>query len=293
MPTFSFRLFRRLIAGLFALAHLTSGTLELSLHATFAQPVIAWILSGFEMILIGWFITAAIVKPILKKPHTVAQELFSSFAMFILSIVLSLVALTVSLKSEGMKEPHIMVISGIWLRVLVFASFSQVAYTFSFFILVGMTAATYDRSIWLRNMDGSPSPFSMTILLSFMLPCIFKPCNTVYMASLTAQDDNISPSRPHCYDRVTCNCPAKEGPVSDLPVTTTTHTNSLDETAVSQLATPLKSRSQVLSNLVPWRNSGTTMSLSKSLIEIPDAAQRRMSYPVALNRGQDDILVGM
>ncbi|KAF9268735.1 hypothetical protein L218DRAFT_984104 [Marasmius fiardii PR-910] len=324
MSTFSFRLFRRLIAGLFALAHLTSATLELSLHAAFSQPILAWTLFGIDMVTIGWFFTAAIVKPALKKRHTVTEELFSAFVMFVLSVVLSLIALTVSMKTSEIEKPRVILIARIWLRVLVFTSFSQFVYVCGFFILTGMTMVTYDHSIWERNMDGSPSPFSMTILLSHMLPFIFQIKMRNNRASLTPEDDDLEMngsstgrSRPNCYGYGrSCNCRFTEkdsgglglGPVvtdSDFCGTTTDAGTTNADVSVNMAASVYESISQASvsepfdcrsRNLAPWKwktsriTKFTTVSLSKSLIEIPDAVQRRMSYPVVL-RCQDDILV--
>ncbi|KAJ8076905.1 hypothetical protein PM082_001328 [Marasmius tenuissimus] len=297
MSILSFRTCRRLIAAFFALAHLASCTLQLVLHAAFTQPAISWILCGLETVIIAWFITAAFIQPILKLSHTVISEIVSSFIMFTLSIVLALIALTAPTKSEELSKPHVAVVVGVWLRILVFTSFAQVAYAFLFFVLSGVVSVTYDRSIWIRNTDGSPSPFSMTILLSFILPSVFKPFNTTYRAALTPQEDCTSTPRSHCVDPNSCSCPPlKHAPLVDDSTRASVPTD-INDTGTQPVAAP-----QIESTLPRTRRSQmflnphlkkSCMSLSKSLVEIPDAAQRRMSYPVVLTRWQEDAVVGI
>ncbi|KAL0577744.1 chromatin-remodeling complex subunit ies6 [Marasmius crinis-equi] len=293
------------LSALFALAHLAACTVQLVLHAAFRQPVISGVITGLEMIVIAWFITIALVKPILKMPHTIIHEIASSFLMFTLSIgsqhlsieptridtdlahtlplVLALVALTAPINAEEIAKPHVAVIVGVWLRILVFTSFARVV------------SVTYDRSIWVRNMDGSPSPFSISILLSFMLPCFFEPYDTAYTASLTPRDGTVSAHDNLCIDPRSCNCPPLKRPmmVDETPAaaneTTTAQTAATPQTDPQTDPGPSRTRNSLLSISLGNRSS---MSLSKSLVQIPDAAQRRMSYPVALPRCQDDAMLG-
>ncbi|KAI3609575.1 hypothetical protein WG66_001168, partial [Moniliophthora roreri] len=122
MSILSFRLIRRFIAGLFALSHIGTLTLQLILHSAFTQPVVSWVMGIFEMVVIAWFITAALIKPIMKVPHTIMHEIFGSFTMFVGGTVLALFALTVTISPEVVKGP-LGTIMAIWIRMLVFSVF--------------------------------------------------------------------------------------------------------------------------------------------------------------------------
>jgi len=118
--------------------------------------------------------------------------------------------------------------------------------------LVILTLATYDREVWARDIDSSPSPFSIPIIFA----CLFPQLSTRFSATrLLIQQEYSEPTPSFCLPH--CNCSNKVG---SPPLASAIHIHS---SGAGNNATD---------------NSGSLRP--SSLVRVPNAAERRTSIIV-------------
>src|SRR6266704_2061402 len=82
-------------------------------------------------------------------------------------------------------------------------------YGAGFILAAILTVPAFDRDVWIRDIDASPSPFPISVLFAFYFPC----CCSLPLNECDAPDSPVVPSIP-CFPG--CNCPAK----LPMPITT-------------------------------------------------------------------------
>ncbi|KAK7473016.1 hypothetical protein VKT23_001120 [Stygiomarasmius scandens] len=70
------------------------------------------------------FACSAVIKPLLRISHSVAEEVFSSFAVFVLSTALSLFAASAEVKPDEVSNPRLNFAMIFWIRVIVISMFT-------------------------------------------------------------------------------------------------------------------------------------------------------------------------
>lgn len=73
-----------------------------------------------------------------------------------------------------------------------------------------VTVLAFDKDVWIRDIDSTPSPFPIPILIEFLH---LRPSTWLRREG---NSDPTSPCRIHCI--LPCNCPAKLPPREDAGV---------------------------------------------------------------------------
>jgi hypothetical protein len=96
----------------------------------------------------------------------------------------------------------------------------DLAYTFGFLLVALLTVPAFDRDVWLRDLDSSPSPFPMHVLFAFVFPCLAPFFEATRF--LVPQSSTQEPPSLVCLPG--CNCELNKVPIDqdDLPVAATT-----------------------------------------------------------------------
>lgn len=128
--------------------------------------------------------------------------------------------------------------------------FLDLGYIIALLITTMITAAAYDQDVWIRDIDSSPSPFPISILLSFVL-------RRQSSSSSTPAERLL----PLCLPG--CSCAVKLHP------STTIGSGIPSPTTDALTAEPPR-----------------TESLRGELVRIPSAADRRASIVIAFEVGR-------
>jgi hypothetical protein len=96
----------------------------------------------------------------------------------------------------------------------------DLAYTFGFLLVALLTVPAFDRDVWLRDLDSSPSPFPMQVLFAFVFPCLAPFFEATRF--LVPQSSTQEPPTLVCLPG--CNCELNKVPIDqdDLLVAATT-----------------------------------------------------------------------
>ncbi|KAF5345302.1 hypothetical protein D9758_008452 [Tetrapyrgos nigripes] len=154
----------------------------------------------------------------------------------------------------------------IWIRLIVIGMFAHFGCTISLSLVTLLTNFAFDPNVWILDIDASPSPFPAPILLAYVFPCLF-PRPREMSFSLTGDSNNTpNPNRDVCYSNGPWNCPAKPSTLQVqnpqyIPVASSDASSSFPK--IAQTSGHMK------------------VSASKLLVQVPDAAQRRMSCSVS------------
>lgn len=182
--------------------------------------------------------------------------------------VLSLIVASVDLKDGTQMENVLIGLKGlIFTNTLIrmFLPFDRVdlahvdidiTYTFCFILVAILTVCAFDRDVWYRDIDSIPSPFPMMVLFLFVLPCLRRqpPPDPIL------EDTEVVHSGTYCLPG--CNCRAKP------------------ELASSPTISRTPEQPPQLGDLFRF---GSNSSLSRSLVRIPDAIERRSSIIIAFD----------
>ena len=96
----------------------------------------------------------------------------------------------------------------------------DLAYTVGLLLVALLTVPAFDRDVWLRDLDSSPSPFPMQVLFAFVFPCLAPFFEATRF--LVPQSSTQDPPSLVCLPG--CNCELNKFPIddSDFPVAVTT-----------------------------------------------------------------------
>lgn len=116
-------------------------------------------------------------------------------------------------------HPYAFLLSIVNRRVTRFVDI-DLAYTVGFLLVALLTVPAFDRDVWLRDLDSSPSPFPMQVLFAFVFPCLapFFEATRFLVPRSSAQEP------PSLFCLPGCDCEMNKFPINqhELPVAATT-----------------------------------------------------------------------
>ncbi|KAJ3569598.1 hypothetical protein NP233_g4942 [Leucocoprinus birnbaumii] len=179
---------------------------------------------------------------------SVASEAIGLFALFPFHLILALIIATTEFKEKT--SP--VVVYFLLQTFVISSSTIHILYTTGLIVVVMLTVSAFDGDVWVRDIDSSPSPFPISIILDFLCPRQLKGWRGAQLTSdiPTASPRLVrSPSPPYHGD---CR-PIK----------------------------PLESLQP--GHMIPEgeRTSRSSRTLSQDLIRIPNAAEQRASIAVS------------
>ena len=91
----------------------------------------------------------------------------------------------------------------------------DLAYTVGLLLVAFLTVLAFDRDVWLRDLDSSPSPFPMQVLFAFVFPCLAPFFDATRF--LVPQSSTQEP--PSLFCPPGCNCERNKFPIDqhELP----------------------------------------------------------------------------
>lgn len=131
----------------------------------------------------------------------------------------------------------------------------DLAYTGCLLLIALLTVPAFDRDVWLRDLDSSPSPFPMQVLFVFVFPCLVPLFEATRF--LVPQPSSQEPTPVFCLPG--CNCELKNHP-PDF--------ESIDQHELPVVATT--------------RSAPANVS-ARTLIRVPTAVEQRDSIQIMLN----------
>ena len=95
----------------------------------------------------------------------------------------------------------------------------DLAYTVGLLLVALLTVPAFDRDVWLRDVDSSPSPFPIQVLFAFVFPCLAPLFEATRF--LVPQSSTLEPPSLVCLPG--CDCELNKFPTDehDLPVAIT------------------------------------------------------------------------
>ncbi|SJK97902.1 uncharacterized protein ARMOST_01158 [Armillaria ostoyae] len=188
-----------------------------------------------------------------RKSQAVALDFAAVVLLLPFSMILSLFILDVELGSKN----EVLLRALLALQILIIANTAIIAgYALCLGFIAIMTACFFDPGVWQQDIDSTPSPFPMRYVLCrlslFLFPCFSS-------GESIAQPTSEGHSPEICLPG--CNCRPK-------PSMMQTTSNNIEHS----------------SSIVPSsqdQNLGkSTMSLSRSLVRLPDEVERRTSIAI-------------
>ena len=132
----------------------------------------------------------------------------------------------------------------------------DLAYSVGLLLVVLLTVPAFDRHVWIRDLDSSPSPFPMQVLFAFVFPCLVPLCEATRF--LAPQSSSHEPTSSSCFPG--CNCELNKSP-PDF------------EESMDQHELPVAARTRNTEN--------TPASVSaRTLVRIPNAIEQRDSIVI-------------
>ncbi|KAJ7928498.1 hypothetical protein B0H13DRAFT_2311437 [Mycena leptocephala] len=164
---FTFRTFRKLLLGTILLISTVSLVLSIYLKPFFIHPNSAYVLVGILDGLIFAIILAIFRKILFGSAQSVATETLGLFTLLPFALILVLYCISLSV----IPDPAALGIFAI-LQILMFiGAILHGLYTIGLISTAMLTVCAFDRDVWCRDIDSSPSPFPMWFLLGFICPC--------------------------------------------------------------------------------------------------------------------------
>ena len=118
-----------------------------------------------------------------------------------------------------------------------------------------LTVIAFDRDIWRRDLDSSPSPFPMQILFAFVFPCLAPHFEATRF--LVPQSNSQEPTSLFCLPD--CNCELNKCPLDFESI----HQHELSVTATTRSL-----------------NSASPIVSARTLVRIPNAVEQRDSIVI-------------
>lgn len=160
-------------------------------------------LYGRKLILLSVFAHQSLSKScriftkVVHKPQLVSVEATWTFALLPFEILLGL--FSVNLNIANMPTAHtayLCLATLIWLNAAL-----VVIYVTTIILLAILTQVLHDQDVWSRDIDSSPSPFPLHIIVTYALSSLTRPFSLV-----TRQNRPTSPvSKEHCLPGCTCS----------------------------------------------------------------------------------------
>ena len=96
----------------------------------------------------------------------------------------------------------------------------DLAYTVGLLLVTLLTVPAFDRDVWLRDLDSSPSPFPIQVLFAFVFPCLAP----FFEATRFLVPQSSTQEPPSLFCPPGCNCELNKFPIDqhELPAAATT-----------------------------------------------------------------------
>ncbi|KAF8070413.1 hypothetical protein FPV67DRAFT_1018660 [Lyophyllum atratum] len=246
-----FSTFRKFLLGLIIAISCISIGLCIPLLPVLRDRKIFWMIVSIQSACLVRSLWSALRKPLLKHHQSVANETIGLILLLPFELVLALVTATSPLERERTSR-----LTPTILQVFVLVNaVINLSYTACLLLTTLITSAAFDTDIWVRDIDSSPSPFP---ILLFVFPCLSR-----WYSSPTSQesvDVTHEATTLHCLPG--CQCTNKPHPLSPR---------------CPSLGTPTESGFSRNDSDQP----SNPTSLSRSLVRIPNAIERRVSIAIA------------
>jgi hypothetical protein len=138
--------------------------------------------------------------------------------------------------------------SGLSSQALQIILLAVLLYTVGLLTTTILTAFSFDTEVWYRDIDASPSPFPVPVLVAYIFPCFFPQTSELGPDPTTDEDGH-----PHCLPG--CNCTK---------------------------ASPPETSSYLIESMT-GNNSFIQGSKSRSLVRLPNETERRTSITIAFD----------
>ncbi|KAG1815550.1 uncharacterized protein BJ212DRAFT_1481329 [Suillus subaureus] len=137
-----------------------------------------------------------IFTKVVYKPQLVSVEATWTFALLPFEICLFSVNLDIA-NVPAAHATYLCLATLIWLNAaLVFI------YAATIILLAFFTQVLHDQDVWSRDIDSSPSPFPLHIIVAYAVSSLTRPFNS----SVTRENRPTSPaSKEHCFPGCTCS----------------------------------------------------------------------------------------
>ncbi|KAF5320770.1 hypothetical protein D9619_001510 [Psilocybe cf. subviscida] len=263
-----FGCFRRFLCGIIALTAAISMVLAVYLSKFFMRQGIVWLLVGVQLFSFLRATWSAVRKPMFRLPQSVASETVGLFVLLPFQLIIVLLMASMGPKPGRWHHP-------IFLHLRIFSITSasiHILYTVGLVAVSMLTVPAYDADVWLRDIDSVPSPFPSAIIFAYICPCVAR--HFAATRDFVSEPEPSDPPTTECLPTCLPNC--------------TTHNSS------PRYPKPLGcnntgQENEQLGDATPettQRNSrqGPPV-LPRSLVRLPNAAERRASIYVDLPLG--------
>jgi len=249
----AFRSLRRTLLGFMASLSCLCIILACYLRPCFLHSSSVWVLVAIPLVTMCGSLWSIVRKPAFRSPQSVALEVTGFFAILPFELILAIFVLTVVPKLDSATVTKTFFV----LEVLIFGNGAVLlVYTVGLLTATILTALSFDTEVWYRDIDASPSPFPVRVLVAYVFPCF--PIST----SESGPDSVVAATEEEDYSHCLpgCNCTKPTTSASLLPE---------PPSSLSQL--PLKNESVMRG------------SRSQSLVRLPNAIERRTSIAIAFD----------
>ncbi|KAG1752647.1 uncharacterized protein EDB91DRAFT_1243410 [Suillus paluster] len=163
-----------------------------------------------------------IFTKVVYKPQLVSVEATWAFALLPFEILLGLFSVNLNIADvPAAHAAYLCLATLIWLNAaLVFI------YAVTIILLALFTQASHDRDVWSRDIDSSPSPFPLHIIVAYVFSSMTRPF------SLAARQNRPTPpvSKDYCFPGCTCSRKLpNSSSLSDLQTLGSTLENTTDD----------------------------------------------------------------
>ncbi|KAJ7188579.1 hypothetical protein C8R46DRAFT_1055164 [Mycena filopes] len=245
---FTFRTFRKILLGSILLVSAASLVLSLYLKPHFVHPNSAYVLIGILDTLIFAAVLSITRKKLLASAQPVATEVLGLFTLLPFALILVLYAISIQVATS---EPTTMWIFAI-LQILIFiGTILHGLYTICLIATAMLTVCVFDRDVWCRDIDSSPSPFPMSVLFRSICPCFASPDPAFFEDTPEQEHEALVPCLPGC------NCSVAK-------------TKTLVNISESEGSSGLEPETRMVGGLS-----------SRSLVLVPSEVERRTSIMVS------------
>ncbi|KAF9453972.1 hypothetical protein P691DRAFT_811751 [Macrolepiota fuliginosa MF-IS2] len=133
--------------------------------SSFSHNAVPWLLVtiqtlGFMRTL--WSITR---KSLVNSFQSVASEGIGLFSLFPFYLILALIVATTEFRDKASPVVYMLLQT-----FVIGGSVIHIIYTICLVVVAMITVSAFDGDVWIRDIDSSPSPFPIPVLLGFICP---------------------------------------------------------------------------------------------------------------------------
>ncbi|KAF8265533.1 hypothetical protein EI94DRAFT_317896 [Lactarius quietus] len=193
-----FRVFRKCWLAIIALASALCIVLSLCFYEHYDPKSDLCVLIAVPGLCLVVSVTAFFAKLLFRSsiPTSVAVECIWTACFVIFNLILSLYSLGVGIDIKGAKDvrlPFLLVEVCCWCLTGLMFTYSFLVVSFSV-----LTAITFDRDVWFRDISGSPAPFPLVDSMhavKLWLTHVYRP---------SSEMGRTQQNSPHCLPGCTC-----------------------------------------------------------------------------------------